>query len=107
LCRSGRSGRCGCHHSERLADELAARGIIAGENKVARLCSQQRIWSVFAKRRGLARKAGPPVHDDLVGRAFTAAGPDQLWVADFERHEALSNRVEVGDLRRRVVAAAW
>ena len=32
----------------------------------ARLCSQQRIWSVHAKKRGLNRKAGPPVHDDLV-----------------------------------------
>jgi putative transposase len=28
---------------------------------------------VFAKKRGLNRKAGPPVHDDLVDRRFTAA----------------------------------
>ena len=32
-----------------IADELAAAGFSAGENKVARLCSQQRIWSVFSK----------------------------------------------------------
>jgi hypothetical protein len=31
---------------------------------------------------------------------------DGAWVADFERHEALLNRVEVRDLHRRVVAAA-
>jgi hypothetical protein len=60
-----------------IADELPARGITAGENKVARLCSQRRIWSAFAKRRGLSRKAGPPVHDDLVARQFTADGPDR------------------------------
>jgi len=30
----------------------------------------------------------------------------QPWLEDFERHEALSNRVEVGDLHRWVVAAA-
>ena len=48
-----------------IADELPARGISAGENKVARLCSQQRIWSAFSKKRGLSRKTGPPVHDDL------------------------------------------
>jgi hypothetical protein len=42
-----------------------------------------------------------------VGRRFSPPAPDQLWVADFERHEALSNRVEVGDLHRRAVAAAW
>src|ERR687883_448294 len=51
-----------------IADELREQGISAGENRVARLCSQQRIWSVFAKKPGLNRKAGPPVHDDLVDR---------------------------------------
>src|ERR1700679_207540 len=50
--------------------------INAGENRVARLCSQQQIWSVFAKKRGLNRKSGPPVHDDLVDRQFTAAQPN-------------------------------
>jgi hypothetical protein len=49
-----------------IADELPARGIVAGLNRVARLCSTQRIWSVFAKKTGLTRRAGPPVHDDLV-----------------------------------------
>ena len=41
-----------------IADELPAYGILAGTNRVARLCSQQRIWSVFAKKRGLTRRAG-------------------------------------------------
>ena len=54
------------------ADELPSRGIIAGGNHVARLCSQQHIWSVFAKKKGLNRKTGPPAHDDLVSRRFTA-----------------------------------
>ena len=70
-----------------IADELADRGIHAGENRVARLCSLQRIWSVFAKRgNGSGRKAGPPVHDDLVERRFTAERPDQLWFADITEH---------------------
>lgn len=64
-----------------IADELTARGIIAGENRVQRLCSQQRIWSAFVKKRGLVRKAGPPVHDDLVNRQFAASRPDRLWLA--------------------------
>jgi putative transposase len=42
---------------------------------------------------------------DLVGRQFNPPAPNRTWVADFERHEALLNRVEVGDLHRRVVAA--
>ena len=31
-----------------IADELPARGSSAGENKAARLCSQQCTWSTFA-----------------------------------------------------------
>jgi transposase InsO family protein len=69
-----------------IADELPAKGIIAGENRVARLCSQQQIWSVFAKKRGLGRKAGPPVHDDLVARQFTAAARDCIWLTDITEH---------------------
>ena len=65
-----------------IADELADLGISAGENRVQRLCSSQRIWSVFARKRGLNRKAGPPVHDDLVGRNFTASAPNELWLTD-------------------------
>jgi putative transposase len=76
-----------------IADELPARGITAGENKVARLCSQQRIWSAFAKRRGLTRKAGPPVHDDLVRRQFTADGPDQLWLTDITEHPTAEGKL--------------
>jgi putative transposase len=69
-----------------IADELPARGITAGENRVARLCSLQRIWSVFSKQSGLGRKAGPLVHDDLVARQFTAAGPDRIWLTDITEH---------------------
>lgn len=49
-----------------VADELAGDGIAVGERRVWRLCSQQQICSVFAKRRGLRHKAGPPVHATLV-----------------------------------------
>ncbi len=76
-----------------IADELPGAGITAGENRVARLCSQQRIWSVFSKRRGLTRKAGPPVHDDLVKRQFTAGGPDQLWLTDITEHETAEGKL--------------
>ncbi|WP_091659059.1 IS3 family transposase [Micromonospora auratinigra] len=69
-----------------ITDELPAHGITAGANRVARLCSQQRIWSAFAKRRGLTRRAGPPVHDDLVQRRFTADAPDRVWLTDITEH---------------------
>src|SRR2546430_11617513 len=69
-----------------IADELPTHGITAGRNRVARLCRSQRIWSVFAKKKGLTRRAGPPVHEDLVERRFTAAGPNQLWLTDITEH---------------------
>jgi putative transposase len=69
-----------------ISDELPARGITAGENRVARLCSQERIWSVFAKKPGLTKKAGPPVHDDLVKREFTAHRANQVWLTDITEH---------------------
>jgi putative transposase len=69
-----------------IADELAVQGITVGANRVARLCSMQRIWSVFAKKRGLNRRSGPPVHDDLVRRRFTATAPDALWLTDITEH---------------------
>jgi putative transposase len=34
------------------------------------------------QKRGLSRKAGPPVHDDHVRRDFTAAGPNLVWLTD-------------------------
>jgi putative transposase len=76
-----------------IADELADHGITAGHNRVARLCSQQRIWSVFAKKKGLTRKAGPPVHDDLVRRRFTAASLNTLWLTDITEHHTAEGKL--------------
>jgi putative transposase len=69
-----------------ISDELADAGFDASERRVWRLCSQQGIWSVFAKKKGLSKKAGPPVHDDLVGRDFTAERPNALWLTDITEH---------------------
>lgn len=69
-----------------IADELKDQGLATGVNRVQRLCSSQRIWSVFAKKRGLTRKAGPSVHDDLVKRDFTATGANRLWLTDITEH---------------------
>jgi len=76
-----------------IADELTALGITAGENRVQRLCSQQRIWSVFARKRGLSRKPGPPVHDDLVQRQFSTDRPDQLWLTDITEHPTAEGKL--------------
>ena len=41
---------------------------------------------MFSKKRGKNGKVGPPVHDDLVERDFTASGPNQLWLSDITEH---------------------
>ncbi len=69
-----------------VADELAAAGHVASERRVWRLCSQARIFSAHSRRRGTAKRPGPPVHDDLVQRDFTADAPNQLWLTDITEH---------------------
>ena len=70
-----------------IADELSDLGFEVSERRVWRLCSQQGIVSATTrKKRGKAGKQGPPVHDDLVQRQFTAAGPNQLWLTDITEH---------------------
>lgn len=70
-----------------LVAEAADAGQPMAERTAWRICSANRWWSVFGKRRrGKKGRVGPPVHDDLVGRDFTAAAPNQLWLADITEH---------------------
>ena len=69
-----------------IADELAANGVVASRNRVNRLCTMARLWSVHSRKRGRFRKPGPPVHDDLVHRDFTAEAPNELWLTDITEH---------------------
>jgi transposase InsO family protein len=76
-----------------ITDELAAQGWRASRNRVGRLCTQQRLWSVHARKRGRHRRPGPPVHDDLVRREFTAAAPNQLWLTDITEHPTAEGKL--------------
>ncbi|MDJ0459905.1 IS3 family transposase [Arthrobacter sp. NQ7] len=76
-----------------IADELPGKGFTAGENRVQRLCRDHGIWSVFSKKRGLNRRPGPPVHDDLVERDFTAAAPNELWLTDITEHPTAEGKL--------------
>lgn len=76
-----------------IADELERKGQRVSENRVHRLCREHRIWSTTAKKKGMSRKAGPPVHDDLVDRDFTATGPNQRWVGDITEHPTAEGKL--------------
>jgi transposase InsO family protein len=72
-----------------LVDEARTAGQPMVERTAWRICSSNRWWSTFGKkrRRGKGGKVGPPVHDDLVRRDFTADGPNRLlWLADITEH---------------------
>lgn len=60
---------------------------------VWRLCSQQRLWSLHAKKRGLTRKAGPPKHDDRVRRESSAPDVNRLWLTDITEHQTSEGKL--------------
>ena len=76
-----------------IRDELAECGVHAGRNRVNRLCTVQRPWSVHSVKRGRQRVPGPPVHDDLVERQFTAEQPNQLWFTDITEHPTVEGKL--------------
>ncbi|WP_156665121.1 IS3 family transposase [Rhodococcus sp. 852002-51564_SCH6189132-a] len=77
-----------------LADEACDAGERMSDRTAWRICSENRWWSSFGKKRGSkSGRSGPPVHDDLVGRIFTAEAPNRLWLTDITEH-----RTEEGKL---------
>jgi putative transposase len=69
-----------------LAEEARTAGEPMAERTAWRICTANSWWSVFGKKRGKNGKVGPPVHDDLVERDFTAQEPNALWLADITEH---------------------
>lgn len=97
-----------------LAGEAGDAGEPMADRTAWRISSANGWWSVFGKKKGKGNKPGPPVHDDLCavtdeeGRTrheFIATDPNQLWLTDIERHEALLNLAVVKGHRSAPVAA--
>lgn len=87
--------------------QLHREGIPVARCTVERLMRELGLAGARRGRRRRTTVADPAAARpaDLVGRRFSPAAPDRLWVADFERHEAPWIRVEVKGLHRRAVAA--
>jgi putative transposase len=71
-----------------LLDEARDAGEPMADRTAWRICSDNGWWSAFGKKkaRGKGKKAGPPVHDDLVKRNFTAGAANELWLTDITEH---------------------
>jgi putative transposase len=74
----------GTYGAPRLHAELAAKGILVGRKRVARLMRAAGLTGVSRRKgpRTTRRREGARPAPDLVERNFTAERPDQLWVAD-------------------------
>lgn len=82
-----------------VCDELVAAGHACGENRVQRLCSRRGVFSTHSKKRGRYRKPGPPVHDDLVMRDFTASSPNEKWLGDITEHPTAEGKLYLCSFR--------
>jgi putative transposase len=77
-----------------LADEASQAGQQACDRTVWAICSANGWWSVFGKKRGAGgKKPGPPAHDDLVLRKFTASAPNELWLTDITEHPTAEGKL--------------
>lgn len=64
------------------------------ERTAWRICRDNAWWSVFGKKRGRnGRRPGPPVHDDLVQRDFTAEEPHRLWLTGITEHHTREGKL--------------
>lgn len=79
-----------------LVEEAGDVGQQMAERTAWRICSVNGWWSAFSKpKRAKSKKAGPPVHDDLVAfvdehgvtrHRFDADAPNELWLTDITEH---------------------
>ncbi len=77
-----------------LVDEVRDAGFDVAERTVWKICSQNRWWSSFGKKRGRnGKKAGPPVHDDQLNRVFLAGRPNQIWLTDITEHPTTEGKI--------------
>ena len=76
-----------------IADELADAGHEVSERRVWKVCSQAGIASAHARKRGRSKKPGPPVHEDLIERDFTAPAPNMVWLTDITEHPTVEGKL--------------
>jgi putative transposase len=82
-------------------------GLIVNTKLVLKIMRQLGLKGLPGPRKGVKNLKNAPTCEDLVQRRFTASGPNELWLTDIERHEALLNREEVQDPLLQPVAAGW
>lgn len=82
--RTVHAGSRGTYGAPRVHAELKAEGVPIGRKRVARLMRAAALVGASRRRRVTTTRRDPVHHpaSDLVRRNFSAAGPNELWVAD-------------------------
>lgn len=93
-------------HSERFADAAPAQVWATLLDESVYLASEATFYRLLRQVHGNLRERRAQATHPAKVKPELVARPEPGLVTDIERHEALSNRVEVGDLHRRGVAAA-
>ena len=90
--------------SRQMARHLRREGVSVGRRRVRRLMRLMGLEAIYRKPRTSDVQTGHRVYPYLL-RGLTIDRPDQVWCADIERHEALTNRAVMRKHRRMLVAA--
>ena len=96
----------GRYGARKVYRQLRRDGVTVARCTVERLMRAEGLAGVVRGKKVFttASDGAAPRPEDLVERDFSAAAPNRLWVADLERHEALSNRAVMKGHRLRLVA---
>ena len=94
--------------SPRVLEDLREQQIHVSRKRVVRLMQEEGLQARARKRFKSTTMSDhdQPVAANLLDRQFEAPAPNQRWVGDTERHEALSNRAVMKGHRHRLVAAS-
>jgi hypothetical protein len=87
------------------AELIYGHGVVVNRKTVRKIMRAQGLHGLPGSRKLLRRRTNIATTADLVERRFDRPAPDQLWVTDLERHEALLDRAVMKGHRRRPVAA--
>jgi len=108
--RVAHKANLGVYGARKIHAALNREGIPVARCTVERLMRAEGLRGIRREKRRrttIADGAETERPEDLVKRRFVAEAPNQLWVADLVRHEALFDRVVMEGHHRRGVAASW
>jgi len=106
--KTAHKANLGVYGARKVHAELNREGVRVARCTVERLMRTEGLRGIpreKTRKTTIGEGAETERPEDLVKRKFVATAPNQLWVADLVRHEALLNRVEVRDHHRPAVAA--